>query len=200
MSKRVPIDHRTFSGQPVAIGSAADLADADLTADPRRVMFDPETGLPGEALLRDRLEQALARALRDNHSLGVLVIGCEGLAPALDELDLDAAKLAWAEVTERLLQLTRADNTTARLDDGRFAMVLARVRTPDDAALVARRVLQALEAPVTWNSQRLALDAVVGVAFHPDDGQTSEALLHAAAAGLRQARANRCGYRFRGDG
>jgi GGDEF domain-containing protein len=95
-------------------------------------LLDDLTGLPKWALLIDRTAVALARAARTGKHVAVFVLDDPHFAHGPRTV-----KTVVAALQERL----RPDDTLARLDDRRFAVMCNEIRADEDAALVARRLV-----------------------------------------------------------
>jgi predicted signal transduction protein with EAL and GGDEF domain len=82
---------------------------------------------------------------------------------------------------------TRDD--VARLAGDEFAVLLPRLADPEEAAEVARLLLDALATPERIGSQEVRASASIGIAVHPEDGTTADALLqHSDLAALHAKR------------
>jgi diguanylate cyclase (GGDEF)-like protein len=149
-----------------------------------RALHDPLTGLPNRTLLIDRLAQAVRAAERD-HGPGVTVL----------YLDLNDFKLindtyghatgdqVLVEVARRLRAAVRPADTVARLGGDEYAVV-AEALPPPDAAVLAQRLRDALEAPIG----NLSVVAAVGTAHSSKAGLDADALLRQADADMYRAK------------
>jgi GGDEF domain-containing protein len=95
-------------------------------------LFDPSTGLPTEALLRDRLTVALARAQR---SRGVVAVFAFADITPLADNDL-------VSITAALLARLRPDDTVARVASRELVAVCNDIFEDEHAAFLARRLLE----------------------------------------------------------
>jgi diguanylate cyclase (GGDEF)-like protein len=161
-------------------------------------MYDALTGLPSRELLKDRLEQAVIAAQRDNASLALLVVDLDRFDELIAASDAETSEFVLQQVTSRLRTALRASDTVAHLDDGNFAVLLTRT---DDvgATLVARKVFIALEKPYVAPSREIVIRASIGVALVPHHGRDASALLSAAADAMLSARRESRGYAVVGD-
>src|SRR5204863_2149114 len=68
---------------------------------------------------------------------------------------------------------------------------------PDDAAIVAQKIIEQLVTPVALRGQELFVTASVGIAVFPADGDNAESLLGAADAAMYRAKqAGRNAFQF----
>ena len=97
-------------------------------------MFDRTSGVPGRALLFDRLVMALARTQRSGTAVGVLLFR---IADSFD----DRAVCKASEIVDREL---RADDTIGRIGPHEFVGI-CHLRDYQEVQVVVRRVAQVFE-------------------------------------------------------
>ena len=159
--------------------------------------FDPLTGLPNRALLADRFSQMILQAARRGAMLGVLSVDVDDFKLVNDTLGHAAGDELLKEAARRLQSVVRPGDTLARISGDEFAIVLAELARPEDAALVAQKLLERLAEPFTLSRQETFLTASVGIAAFPGDGEDAETLLGAAnAAMVRAKQSGRNAYHF----
>ena len=129
---------------------------------------DPLTGLANRVRLHERLAYALAGATPDRVS--VLVLDLDGFKRVNDSLGHAAGDALLVQVAARLLASTRGSDTVARLGGDEFAVLLEHTRGPDDATLVAERILQAMRVPFVLDGAEAVVGTSVGIACAATDG------------------------------
>jgi diguanylate cyclase (GGDEF)-like protein len=165
-----------------------------------QAQHDPLTGLPNRLLLRDRLVQATARAKRDRTTFAVLLVDLDHFKAVNDSLGHDVGDLLLVEVSQRLAACTRERDTIARLGGDEFVLVLEGLAAPEDSALVARKVVEALSSPFPIAGELLRTGPSIGISLYPTDGQDPDFLLKFADIAMYRAKAaGRNGYRFYRD-
>jgi diguanylate cyclase (GGDEF)-like protein len=160
---------------------------------------DVLTDLPNRALLIDRLRQALAQARRDRGELAVLFIDLDRLKPVNDTFGHDVGDLLLQEVANRLRSVTtRQSDTVSRVGGDEFVILLQRVNNTQDAATVAKKVLEALSQSFVVNFQHtIDISASIGIAVFPQHGDEVERLLrHADSAMYAAKKSGRNAYQF----
>jgi diguanylate cyclase (GGDEF)-like protein/PAS domain S-box-containing protein len=159
--------------------------------------FDPLTGLANRTLLSDRFAQMIVQAKRHGARLAALFIDLDGFKLVNDSLGHAAGDELLSHVARRLQQCIRAGDTVARISGDEFAVVLADLARPEDAAFVAQKMLDSLAEPIALGAAEAFVTASIGIAGFPGDGQDVEALLGAADSAMYRAKqSGRNGYQF----
>ncbi|MDX5364511.1 MAG: diguanylate cyclase [Pseudazoarcus pumilus] len=133
----------------------------------RNAHYDALTGLPNRVLLADRLNQAMAHARRGDRQLALAYIDLDGFKEVNDGYGHQAGDHLLVVLAERMRATLRESDTVARLGGDEFVTVLA--NQTDQAASIAlvQRMLEALNAPVPYQGESLAVSASIGLAFFP---------------------------------
>lgn len=118
---------------------------------------DALTQLPNRTLLYDRIEQALAVAVREHKQVALGYLDLDGFKAVNDTHGHDAGDQLLAEVARRLLAGVRPADTVARIGGDEFVVVLTALE-PGEWDAVFQRLCAAIEQPV-----RLASGTVVQV-------------------------------------
>jgi len=150
--------------------------------------FDPLTGLPNRTLLADRFSLMIVQARRRGVSLGVLFIDLDDFKLVNDTQGHAAGDELLQEMAKRLQSALRDGDTVARISGDEFAVILGDLARPDDAALVAQKILERLAAPAEIHGQENVVTASIGIATFPADGDNAETLLGAADAAMYRAK------------
>jgi diguanylate cyclase (GGDEF)-like protein/PAS domain S-box-containing protein len=153
----------------------------------RQAFHDGLTGLPNRALFRDRLDQAVARSLRSNDVLAVLLLDLDGFKQVNDSLGHDAGDELLRQVAERLAEITRPSDTLARIGGDEFALLLDGSKQAQ-AVNLTRRLLDRLSAPLTIANHELSVGASVGIAIHSGGEGDSEELIRNADVAMYAAK------------
>jgi diguanylate cyclase (GGDEF)-like protein len=138
---------------------------------------DRLTGLPNGALLRHRLERALAEG-RPCAVLAVRVERYEGLAHRLGRREAEALLV---RVGLRLRAAVRPDDLAARLGGADYAVL---VDDPGAAEMVGQRVDERLGLPVKSGALQVMLPVVVGVAVTRPRDRPADVLHRAQRAAV----------------
>ena len=149
---------------------------------------DSLTGLPNRVLLDDRLQQAIAHADRDLRSFAVLICDLDRFKLINDSLGHRAGDELLQEVARRLLTVVRTADTVARFGGDEFVLIGTSTGDAEDAAALAVRVMDVLQAPVRIATIDIHTSPSIGIAMYPDDGVTMQALLAHADAAMYSAK------------
>ena len=149
---------------------------------------DALTGLPNRLLFRDRLEQGLAAAHRNGKGVAVLFLDLDRFKVINDTLGHETGDLLLQEVAQRLLHCLREDDTVARMGGDEFVVIQKGVDSPDDAALLATRILRQISRPLSLVGHEMVVTLSIGISLYPQDGKNVSALLKNADAAMYRAK------------
>ncbi len=155
----------------------------------RLAHFDTLTGLPNRKLFMDRLSQALARARRDGTPLAVLFCDLDGFKRINDTLGHAHGDQLLREAGARLSRRIRDGDTVARFGGDEYTVILSQLGRAGDAALVARKLLAELSAPMQLGGMAVQVTGSIGIAIWPRDGDDLEALVRCADMAMYRAKA-----------
>jgi diguanylate cyclase (GGDEF)-like protein/PAS domain S-box-containing protein len=166
------------------VWNARDISDRKALEDQllRQALEDPLTGLANRIVLRDRLSRALARAARNNRSVGVLLFDLDGFKEINDAAGHEAGDAVLIEVAARLSSCLRSVDTVARLGGDEFAMVIDDLADDGILGEVAARALAVMQEPVAVGTRQFRISASVGKVMCLGDHDPEEALRNADIA------------------
>ena len=155
------------------------------------------TGLPNRMLLNDRVSQAIALASRHMKQVAVLFLDLDGFKYINDSLGHSIGDKLLQSIAKRLVHCVRDSDTVSRQGGDEFVVLLSEAEQSEDAAIIARRMLQAVAEPHSIDQRDLHVTTSIGVSVYPDDGLDAEALIKNADTAMYQAKENgRQSYRF----
>jgi diguanylate cyclase (GGDEF)-like protein len=156
-----------------------------------RATHDPLTGLANRSLFHERLRQALSAAARQGGRVGLLNLDMDGLKAINDQHGHRAGDAALRELATRLTGLVRQTDTVARVGGDEFAIILPALSNLDGARRTVERIERETRRTFTHEAHALCVEASVGVALYPDDGQDIEELVEAADRAMYAAKRHR---------
>jgi diguanylate cyclase (GGDEF)-like protein/PAS domain S-box-containing protein len=158
---------------------------------------DALTQLPNRALFLDRLGHSLARASRSPRSRAVMFLDVDRFKLINDTLGHDVGDRLLQAFAQRLKACVRDGDTVARVSGDEFAILLEDLASGSDAAVVSRKILEALSTAFPLAGREVYVTTSIGISIHPVDGKDATALLkHADTAMYRAKEAGRNTYRF----
>jgi diguanylate cyclase (GGDEF)-like protein len=159
-------------------------------------LHDPLTDLPNRRLFRQRLEAALHRTER-TEPCAILSLDLDQFKDVNDTLGHPVGDALLRAVTDRLHRIVRQTDTVARLGGDEFAIVQSSINHPEDATVLAGRLLHELGVPYEIAGHQVVISASIGIAIAPDDGLDPDVLIKSADIALYQAKSDgRNRYRF----
>jgi len=158
---------------------------------------DPLTGLPNRILFRERLAHALVSAQRDRELVALLFVDLDRFKTINDSLGHAIGDQFLKEVALRFSAATRKGDTLARLGGDEFVALLEGLRHPDDAGLVAQKLIASLSAPVDVGGHTLTGSCSVGISIYPGDAEDATTLLRNSDMAMYSAKeSGRHSYRY----
>jgi diguanylate cyclase (GGDEF)-like protein/PAS domain S-box-containing protein len=153
-----------------------------------QAFHDILTDLPNRLLFRDRLNLAMAHAKRNEHMLAVLFLDLDRFKLINDTLGHGVGDLLLREVTYRLTQSVRDEDTVARMGGDEFAILLPKVLRIDNAAKVATKILESIKQPLNVDGHELYITTSIGIVIYPNDGEDAGILLKNADTAMYLAK------------
>ena len=148
---------------------------------------DALTDLPNRLLFRERVEHALAQSGRSG-GFAVLCVGLDKFKTINETLGHPVGDKLLVAVAARLRACVRDIDTIARLGGDEFAVVQTQVAYPEDAALLSRRIINAVSEPFDIEGHRITIGCSVGISVAPGDGTSSDKLIKGADVALYRAK------------
>jgi len=153
--------------------------------------YDNLTGLPNRMLFYDRLSQAINLAQRNRHELALLYLDLDRFKSVNDARGHDAGDAVLKGAADRIQAQVRESDTVARIGGDEFAVILPRIASPQDAAIVAGKIIDALCASFPASDAehgKIEIGSSIGIAMFPKDGEDIDALFKAADAAMYKAK------------
>ncbi len=176
--------------------------------------YDGVTGLPNRALLQEQLSQAVGIAVRHKQAMAVLLIDLDHFKSVNDRWGHQIGDQVLEEVGTRLRGCLREtdvlasaalpENTpvrskrlVARIGGDEFVILLSRLRKVEDAAIVARRVNNALAVPFRIDDTDVHIGSSIGISVCPGDSTDAQTLLKQADGAMYETKnRGRNGFHF----
>ena len=206
--------HETHQdGESRFIVSVRDLTEHRRTQEKLQYLanYDSLTGLPNRALFRDRLQQAMERAQRSGQPMALMFLDLDRFKVVNDSLGHEVGDRLLCHVAETLTRCLRLGDsigresrgepfTLSRLGGDEFTVIVEGIGGVEDAALIARRLLDALSVPFPVGDEELHASASIGISMYPvDDVDLDGMIRHTDMAMYRSKSLGRNTFSFFSD-
>ena len=149
---------------------------------------DNLTRLPNREGFNEALMLALKAVQGESKRLALLFIDIDRLKNVNDGLGHAAGDVLLQRVAERLQASLRNHDHLSRFGGDEFVVIVSEIDNPEEAEIVARRLLQSLAAPIDIGVTQVYVSASTGIALYPDDAESMEELLKNADTAMYQAK------------
>ncbi len=163
-----------------------------------RATHDLLTGLANRASLLERMRFALERAERTASGVALLYLDVDRFKRINDSLGHHIGDAVLRVIADRLSDASRPMDMVARFGGDEFVILCEDVREPRDAAVIAERILSAVNAPVVVgvDEVELAVGASIGIALESGVIDLDGYLRRADQALLRAKELGRSRFEF----
>jgi diguanylate cyclase (GGDEF)-like protein len=151
---------------------------------------DQLTGLPGRTLLRERIAEAMEKAMLHGRKVAVFVIDLDHFKRMNDSLGHRAGDEVLVGMAERMKLSLRRSDTLGRLGGDEFVVVMPHIATLADVERCARRLVDRVSSTALVGSLEVNLTASVGVCVYPDFAEDVDSLLERADVATYAAKEN----------
>lgn len=163
--------------------------------------YDALTNLPNRALLKDRLEQAIARAHRNQSSVGVLFLDLDRFKLVNDSLGHAAGDAVLKKIADTLMRNVRSVDTVVRFGGDEFVIIIPDIDRQSDVVSelgsIAEKIFKATQSEFVIDHQIVHPKISIGIALYPEDGRAPEELIKNADAAMYHAKGKgRARYEF----
>lgn len=145
-------------------------------------LHDGLTGLPNRALVMERLGSAISA----QRSVALLYLGIDNFRAINDSIGPEGVEQLLQVIGEQLQLPLRPGDTVARLSGNEFLLLVHNVQT-DSAVAVADRLQRLLLKPQRIADHDISLDACIGIAAYPVNGDSPSELLRRASIARQDA-------------
>ncbi|MES9849494.1 MAG: bifunctional diguanylate cyclase/phosphodiesterase, partial [Candidatus Thiodiazotropha sp.] len=125
---------------------------------------------------------------RTHSMLALLFLDLDRFKEVNDSLGHDAGDTLLEIVAQRLLKAVRKGDVVSRISGDEFVILLADIKRPDDATLVADHIVESVRQRVIIQGNRLHPSVSIGISLFPNDGRTGKLLLQSADTAMYRAK------------
>ena len=150
--------------------------------------YDRLTGLPNGGKFKEILEQVLVVARHQKELLAVAFLDLDRFKKVNDTLGHALGDQLLKEVSGRLVNCLRRQDTVARLGGDEFLLLLTGLKEKADVKTIAQKIMTCLQPTFTLEGLELQVTASLGLALYPDAGRDAETLVKNADIALNRAK------------
>ena len=187
---------QSWSFQPMAGGGTVVLVE-DITerrnAEARithLARYDELTALPNRLNFRDEIERLLAVSHHAERLSALLFIDLDQFKQVNDTLGHPCGDELLRAVADRLRAMLRPEDFVARFGGDEFVVFQQDIESPEDAAGLAKRIVERLSERYKIDSHLVEIGASVGIALTSPAGISADTLLKNADMALYRAKAD----------
>ncbi len=152
--------------------------------------YDAVTHLPNSRMFQEHFEWVLKKSHRHEDRLAILNISLDDFSrinAAMGHKEGDSILRQTAELIQQVVRdsdilasVGRSGNHNSNLyrsENGAFMLLLERIQRPEDAALVAERILEAVKQPLIAADTEVYLTCSIGIVTYPEEGNDPNTLV-----------------------
>ncbi|SEO47632.1 PAS domain S-box-containing protein/diguanylate cyclase (GGDEF) domain-containing protein [Luteibacter sp. UNC138MFCol5.1] len=182
---------RDREGRPqhyVAVVSDITARKADRQRLQHLATHDPLTGLVTRSEFERRCAEAITRAAHERGAVAVLFVDLDAFKVVNDSYSHAIGDALLMRVAERIRAQLAPHDVAGRIGGDEFTVLLADLRSREEALLVAEAMLAALSRPFDLGDYELFVSASIGIAGYPLDGNDAVTLIANADAAMYVAK------------
>jgi diguanylate cyclase (GGDEF)-like protein len=149
---------------------------------------DPLTGLLGRRVLRDRLNHAMSRSLRNERLVGLMLLNVNKFKDINEALGYEAGDAILAQTAASVRDCLRDSDTVVRWGGDEFIVILEDLAQVGDAQQVAEKILDRFALPLRAGERESFVSLSVGIATFPAPGCDIDTLLKRADTAMSRAK------------
>jgi len=158
---------------------------------------DALTQLPNRTLLRDRFEQAVVHAVRNNTLVALLFLDLDRFKQINDTMGHDIGDRLLQGVATRLVRCLREGDSICRQGGDEFIIMLTDLHDRNAVAQIAEKILQRINEPFDIDGVHLNTSFSIGISIYSVDGMNFDGLLNKADTAMYVAKKQRSNiFRF----
>ena len=150
--------------------------------------FDPLTGLANRRLFKNRLVTSVKGAIRSGKSMALMFLDMDQFKRVNDTLGHDAGDVLLKEVSNRLSNTVRENDTVSRIGGDEFTILLTDISSVQDVRAVAEKILRAMAKPIRVKGQDILTSVSIGITMTPDDSTDTNVLMKNADLAMYSAK------------
>jgi diguanylate cyclase (GGDEF)-like protein len=152
--------------------------------------YDELTALPNRVNFRDEIERLLAISHNAERLSALLFVDLDQFKQVNDTLGHPCGDQLLCAVANRLREMLRPEDFVARFGGDEFVVFQQNINSAEDAASLARRIVERLSERYRIDNHLVEIGASVGIALTSPEGISADTLLKNADMALYRAKAD----------
>lgn len=154
----------------------------------RQARFDHLTQLPNRQMFHENLQLSIERSRRSGLPFALIFVDLDFFKEVNDTFGHDEGDVLLRQVAQRISECCRRSDQLARLGGDEFVVILQDLEHIHDAHIVCNKLLGAIACPYKLNVSEVQISCSAGVAFYPNDTDSSADLLRYADLAMYAAK------------
>ncbi|GAB4512460.1 MAG: hypothetical protein Tsb0026_16430 [Sulfuricaulis sp.] len=160
----------------------------------RMAFYDLLTELPNRSHFRNQAQQAIQAGIREGRPVALLMMDLRRFKEVNDTLGHQRGDQLLQQVGARLRAAMFQSDMVARLGGDEFGVLLPKLATTDDIEIVAKKILNVLEAPFVIEGVPIVVETSLGAVIAPEHGTDADILLQHADVAMYRAKETGASY------
>jgi diguanylate cyclase (GGDEF)-like protein/PAS domain S-box-containing protein len=139
--------------------------------------YDSLTDLPNRLQMKERLDEALENAKRDDEKVAVMFLDLDRFKLVNDTLGHSFGDLLLKEVAKRLSEAVPMNGIVSRQGGDEFMVVLLDVKGRSEVIRAVSKINKVFAKPITIDDNELFIKNSIGISMFPEDGDNAEQLI-----------------------
>lgn len=157
--------------------------------------YDHLTELPNRRMFLERLKQALANSVRNNHSSALLFIDLDNFKLLNDTWGHENGDMLLQHIAKRLVESIREGDTVSRIGGDEFVIILENlnedtIKASEQAKMVAEKIRLIITDPIKMNGHVCICTSSIGISIFEDGKQNADELLKQADIAMYHAKSS----------
>ncbi|RUL66655.1 EAL domain-containing protein [Dyella dinghuensis] len=152
------------------------------------VAHDPLTGLANRSEFQRHCANAIDAAARTNGAAAVLFVDLDAFKAVNDSYSHAIGDRLLVKVAQRIRRELGENDVASRIGGDEFTVLLGSLRTREQAAQFASRLLLSLSEPMLIGDYEIVMSASIGISGYPLDGSDPVVLIANADAAMYAAK------------
>ena len=141
---------------------------------------DTLTELANRRMLISYMTKAIAYSKRNNYTFSILYLDLDDFKPINDKYGHQYGDYVLKETARRLMSQFRKSDLITRVGGDEFIILALDLKDLDNAQIVKNKIRKAIQEPMVFDGITFLVNASIGIALYPIDGETPDILIQKA--------------------